>query len=151
MSFKCIDIIMQTRPSNRHKRNTAQSMRDHEKIQKRLQSNGVMPDYISAFLEKTYGRYFTSASLLLLANNAVSKLNLSIDRLAKRNRQALLCWYAENWEKISPLISNSAFAHSLIHGNIDSDESNEERINLIEIEYNNPIDPRDISQLLNSH
>lgn len=150
LSANVVHIIVSTRTQNKRKRNTAQSMRDHEKIQKRIQTNGVLPDYISVYLERYFQQRFTASTFLSIANNLISNLNLRIDRLAKRNRQALLCWFAENWNTIHPhlkyfknhvnYLSKSSDSDSIKDGFDDSDF----------VAIGN-INPMDVSQLLNVH
>ncbi|EAY00879.1 hypothetical protein TVAG_265820 [Trichomonas vaginalis G3] len=126
--------IIETRRINKHKRNTAQSFRDHNRIVSRMEQIGIKVDFVSACLEKICKDKLTTAFLLLIANSLISKLNIPIDRLAKRNRTALLCWYAEHWEEVSPYIPDIV--------SVSKKESN--KSNLI-------FNPFDISQLLNHH
>lgn len=146
MSNPCVDIIMATRPPDKYKRNSQQSIRDHEKIVRRMKSVGVLPDFILAYLEKTYNKHLTTASLLMLANTAVYSLNLPIDRLAKRNRQALLCWFAEHWNVIYPLLGN-LLAYDMYCSDLEENLINEKQCYLGDRSLN----PLDIKQLLNNH
>lgn len=146
-----VNIIVSTRPPNNHKRNTAQSMRDHEKIQKRLKSNGILPDFISVYLEKHFCNHFTSAELLSLANSFVYRCNLKIDRLAKRNRQALLCWFAENWNVIHPNLKLPDLISKYSAKYESSDSSKEDESPKENDVRNTTLDPSDINQLLNNH
>lgn len=97
-----IDEVIRTRKVSQHKRTTVQSIRDHEKISKRMNNLGVKYDYVSAYFEKMIGPHFTAFSLLEIATRVATKLKLKLDRLAKRNRSALLCWFGEHWSLIYP-------------------------------------------------
>ena len=84
------------------KGSTDQALRDYEKIQSRLAQKGLMVDIVMAYFEKIMGRKVRAAFILNVAQILSSMLQIKLDRLAKRNRTALLCWYAENWQKIAP-------------------------------------------------
>lgn len=146
-----VKLIVSTRPLNKHKRKTAQSVRDHEKIKKRLEYNGIMPDYISAYLEKSIGRHISSTSLLSLASDIEYEFNLKIDRLARRNRQALLCWFAENWNIILPAINKKINLSILSDKDQYSDSPKESDCASDPGTFNIKFDPSDLNQLLNFH
>lgn len=134
--------ILETRRINKHKRNTPQSFRDHNRIVMRMEQIGVKMDYVSACLEKMCKTKLTSSYLLFIANGLISKLHIPIDRLAKRNRTALLCWYAEHWEEVFSYIPSI-----LKNYKVDDYQSPEKTSSLQGYIFN----PFDISQLLNSH
>ena len=66
-------------------------------------------DYVSSFIDKFFGTHVTITILLSLANIVVSQNHIKLDRLARRNRSALLCWYAENWNVIDPILRDKNF------------------------------------------
>ncbi|EAX95133.1 hypothetical protein TVAG_385210 [Trichomonas vaginalis G3] len=141
--------IILTRKTKNYKRYTAQSQRDYECIKKRMMVNGVKTDYVSAYMEKQIGEHVTLVNLLSIAEVISNQLNLKIDRLAKRNRSALLCWYAENWDKISPLllVMNNKL-RSFIRSPKKCDSKEYTFSNSSSDEY---FDPSDINTLLNAH
>lgn len=109
-------------------------------------------DYVSAYLERQVGEYMTLVNLLSIAQVVSSEVNIKIDRLAKRNRSALLCWYAENWDKISPVLSMMRTKLHSIVSNTRKDMKNQMR----DYQYNSSssddyFDPSDINTLLNVH
>lgn len=81
-------------------RTTSQSIKDFEKLQRRVENAGSNLQMVTSYLENAFGRHVTVNALLQLANNLCDKHSISIDRLATRNRKALFCWYTENWHII---------------------------------------------------
>ncbi|EAX96331.1 hypothetical protein TVAG_148330 [Trichomonas vaginalis G3] len=146
-----VQIILATRKLNKHKRSSSQSLRDHDRILKRLQSNSIMPDYVCAYLEKTLKKHVTLASLLSIARPIVNDLNLKMDRLAKRNRDALLCWFAENWDYIYPYISMNDYRYDNCLQNGDSDTIQEKELRTEEVSLSHSFNPLDVTSLLNVH
>ena len=100
-------------PVQHQKTRTPQSIRDYEKVQKRMKDNGSKVDQVSTFIDKYFGTHVTIAILTSLAKIVMGRYALKLDRLARRNRSALLCWYAENWDVIFPLLNDSAFEMKL--------------------------------------
>lgn len=136
--------ILTTRAVNKHKRKTPQSIRDYEKIKQRITDVGIKMDIVSAYLDHLFGSHVTALSLLKNANHYAKKIGIQVDRLAKRNRSAMLCWYAENWDKIKPYLPYKQDVQLIsIEPSIYSQTYPQQTI----IEY----DVSDIRQLLNYH
>lgn len=82
------------------KRTTAQAIRDFEKVKLRVQNAGFHLNNVIRHLMAIFGPKLRVYNLLEQANMVSEMLGLTVDRLATRNRKALLCWYAENWSHI---------------------------------------------------
>lgn len=83
----------------------SQTIRDYKKLQIRMKENDGKYQYISTFLDKYFGTHVNTMILNSLAKIITDVHGVPLDRLAKRNRSAMLCWYAENWDKICPVLS----------------------------------------------
>lgn len=133
------------------KKRTPQSIRDYEKVQKRIKVNGAKVEKVSTFIDKYFGTHVTIAILTSLAKIIMGRYALKLDRLARRNRSALLCWYAENWDVIFPLLNDSQFEMKLKH----LKRTQEIRSRVEPIIAKQPqegfVDPTDLSILLNFH
>ncbi|EAX95002.1 hypothetical protein TVAG_243550 [Trichomonas vaginalis G3] len=81
-------------------------MRDQEKILERVQQNGIKIDYVSAYINKLFRTKLAHTTLLALAKAISESTGIQLDRLAKRYKSALLCWYSENWDKLQNQIRN---------------------------------------------
>lgn len=138
-------------PAESYKRNTTQAQRDNERIEKRKIRNGMKTEYIYAYFNRLIGSHVTFPLLLNFAKIFSQDLQLNIDRLAKRNRSALLCWYAENWEDIKPALHRVVKDLNIqsVVGNKSSQIKNE--IVISQITSQKSFDPSDITQLLNHH
>ncbi|EAX96433.1 hypothetical protein TVAG_284030 [Trichomonas vaginalis G3] len=135
-----------------HKRNSTQSQRDNERIEKRKMKNGLKTEYIYAYFNRLIGSHVTFPLLLNFARIFSQDLQINIDRLAKRNRSALLCWYAENWDSIKPALNR--VVKDLNIQSIIGNQNHPSTTNEIVISHvNNQMicDPSDLTQLLNYH
>ena len=119
---------------------STQSSRDYERIQTRIQQNGSKIEYVSNFLDRYFRTHVTSVILLSLARIFIRKLDLTLDRLAKRNRTALLCWFAENWDPIYAQLKRTDFLTYVANqgfpdenGQIQSSPNPESELSLIHI------------------
>ncbi|EAY14790.1 hypothetical protein TVAG_219720 [Trichomonas vaginalis G3] len=83
--------IMSTRKTRKFTVVSYQNVRDHDEIIHRVNINGVKIDLVTEILEAKFGGRATVDSLLTLARHISKKINIRIDRLANRNKQALLC------------------------------------------------------------
>lgn len=135
------------------KRTTPQSERDYLRVQQRVMLNGHKIYIVSNFIDRYFGTHVTIAILTSLAKIIMSKHKIKLDRLARRNRQALLCWYAENWDIICPVLKQKDFIDKVklineenmkIQKEKKEEEQTEQKIEEI-------VDPSDLVSLLNSH
>lgn len=148
--------VIATRRMRKFKSHDPQNVSDQKLIMKRIKETGVRMDYVDAYIERNLNAHITFKTMLSFARRIAKELGLRVDRLAKRNRNALLCWFAENWEILEPRICEIK---------IDKDEdisspSEDEKPVLPEIgelikdiKIQNFVypDPSDIFQLLNFH
>lgn len=157
LNFKMIRIIediLSTRKLRKYKYSSPRNMKDHLLIFERIKYNGIKMDFVSEYMDREFGTKVKYVHLLSMANNLSRMLDIRLDRLAKRNRNALLCWYAENWALIQPhikeqknYIDDESFAlQSSIKDSTSDDDNIRNSISETII-----IDPSDIRQLLNYH
>ncbi|EAX95528.1 hypothetical protein TVAG_311000 [Trichomonas vaginalis G3] len=127
-----------------HRTFKCQTTRDNEKIKKRIKINKNRINFINEYLNKFFSTNVTTTILISFAKLLSSQLNLTLDRLAKRNRTSLLCWYSENWNSIYYILNTVDFP-SFIR-KIPKEEE-------IQVSNMQPscIDPSDLSYLLNYH
>lgn len=145
---KIIDDIISTRKIRKIKYVSSKQMTDNQKILNRLRSNGIKYDLVIEMLESNYGGKFTINSLLMFIKSISSKINKRIDRLAYRNKSALICWCAENLNSILPYLGS--FKPFLSKEKMQNDKNS---MNFYELPQDNgfEVDPSDIYQLLNFH
>lgn len=143
--------ILPTSPYDQKKKSNKQSQRDYDDVQKRIVKAGVQMNHVSRYIEKIFGCYVTSSFLINIAGIVSSKNNIKIDRLARRNRSALLCWFAENWTHVYPVINElmQKFIYSGME--LHKEKYPEEIINQEENTKVTICDPSDLSQLINHH
>ncbi|EAX80190.1 hypothetical protein TVAG_285360 [Trichomonas vaginalis G3] len=135
--------VLSTRKLRKFTMVSQQNLKDHDEMLMRIQNNGVKMDLVQAILESQFNGKVTIDTLLIFANLMAKKHGLFLDRLARRNKTALICWYTENWNTIQPFIGEinpaSKSKNSIKNDKIESKD------------YNPNIDPSDIFQLLNYH
>ncbi|EAX92297.1 hypothetical protein TVAG_108140 [Trichomonas vaginalis G3] len=135
------------------KRLTAQSQRDYEKIQKRIVNMGSKVDFVNSYVDKSFGTHVNIEILTSIAKIVEQKYHVPLDRLAKRNRKAMLCWYAENWSLVTKILDEKKN---------DAKKIFKRRSRKVETELNqilnskmdlpsSTFDPMELSCLLNFH
>ncbi|EAX90368.1 hypothetical protein TVAG_036800 [Trichomonas vaginalis G3] len=115
-----------------------------EDINKRVLKAGENLNIVYSVLSNAIGVAFTNNELLSLANIVSNRLGIYIDRMAKRNKNALMCWFSENWMMIYPYIRKQMSKdYSINHKRINENNNTEHLFTTF--------DPTDVLQLLNKH
>lgn len=87
------------------------TLKDHEKIDKRLDSCKNIFEKVKKLLQTIFGKWqigqFREISMKI-ANDAC----LNIDHLAKRYNKCLICWFCENWNDVVIILLNYAYQQS---------------------------------------
>jgi hypothetical protein len=78
-----------------------QTEKDQELTASRVRRNGAALNMVVARLEILYGPSLQKKDLLVVARRFTQ---VTLDRLAKRSRDCLLCWFCENWGVLEPLL-----------------------------------------------
>jgi hypothetical protein len=78
-----------------------QTEKDQELTAGRIRRNAAALDTVVHRLEMLYGPSLQKKDLLVVARQFTQ---VSLDRLAKRSRDCLLCWFCENWGVLEPLL-----------------------------------------------
>jgi hypothetical protein len=81
---------------------TQQTVRDHILIQKRVQQNAAIWRAIEMRLKHYFGPALRRNDLLAAA---LKIKTLKLDRLAKRSRICICCWFCEHWSEIEPMLA----------------------------------------------
>jgi hypothetical protein len=79
-----------------------QAERDQELIVARVRENRGTLDRVTRELEYLCGESPQKKDLLVIARRLCNKSGLALDRLAKRSKDCLLCWFCENWATLEP-------------------------------------------------
>ncbi|EAX93545.1 hypothetical protein TVAG_203360 [Trichomonas vaginalis G3] len=153
MDNDTVNDIVKSRRLRKTKLTSEQNRRDHEMILERIKKNGVKMDFVSAYIDKIFGMHVTISPLLEFALHISHQFGLKVDRLAKRNRNALLCWFSENWETVFPHLHqikpDKPFIYEGTSSHVSSpekkSENNEKHVTKTDI------DPSNLSHLLNWH
>lgn len=142
---KLVKDLVTTRKMRKFSSASIASQNDHHQIMMRIEKNGIKIDLISEILENIYGGKFKAEELLKFARKIGKEISVRVDRLANRNKTALLCWFSENWDKIYPIL----------HRLIQNGKSKELCSTNFSFEFDVPtiqtVDPSDLTQLLNYH
>jgi hypothetical protein len=82
-----------------------QTQRDSIRLSERIRRNAGRIRVVESCLEQAYGR-MSMSNLASLADRCVNACqnSIALDRLAKRSRPALFCWFCENWSVIWPVL-----------------------------------------------
>ena len=83
-----------------------QAQKDQGLTANRLRQNEGKISSVVNRLEYLLGQSPQKKDLLVLARQLCQLCGLELDRLAKRSRDCLICWYCENWAYIEPTITS---------------------------------------------
>ena len=93
--------------TGRRKRLTPQTIRDNEKLNLRIKRNQERIQLLDNHLSNADGRKMKMSELLSIATFMSQISKTKIDRIAKRNRNGLLCWINENFDSLFDYISSN--------------------------------------------
>lgn len=82
------------------KKQTVQGQRDSVHLTERIHKSGQYFYFFKDFLSKALGGDMRRVRLVRLAMECSYKNNITLDRLAKRIKDATICWFCENWNII---------------------------------------------------
>ena len=96
----------------KHKELTKQTQKDQFLTSERMKANQLLRPQILHSLKMIFGTPPQKKQLLDLALRISPKINVRVDRLAKRSRDCLICWFCENWSKVSTVLIGSSIEAS---------------------------------------
>jgi hypothetical protein len=85
----------QSRPSAR------QTLLDQGQAQRRRKRAGAFYGRVEGALNRMTGGRPTRAALMELAAGLGGPRGIIIDRLARRMKEVLICWFCENWDRLN--------------------------------------------------
>ncbi|KAH0789152.1 hypothetical protein GPJ56_006905 [Histomonas meleagridis] len=91
----------------KHKELTKQTQKDQVMTANRVKINQALMPQILHNLELIFGAPPQKKQLLDAALRISPRINVQVDRLAKRSRDCLICWFCENWSKVSSVLIES--------------------------------------------
>jgi hypothetical protein len=92
-------VIVIPRVGKRHTL-SEQAQKDQVLITDRVRRNAPLIDAIRSTLEYACGPSPQKKDLLVVARQLTGPCKIALDRLAKRSRDCLICWFCENWKTI---------------------------------------------------
>lgn len=91
--------------SNFKRELSKRTIKDHEKIEFRRNLCNDIYEKVKQLLQYISGKW-QIGQLRDAAKELASKANITIDRLANRYNECLICWFCENWCSIAPYLAN---------------------------------------------
>lgn len=91
--------------SNFKRELSKRTIKDHEKIEFRRNLCNDIYEKVKQLLQYISGKW-QIGQLRIAAKELASKANVTIDRLANRYNECLICWFCENWCSIAPYLVN---------------------------------------------
>ena len=96
-------IIIHIKQKNRNR--TSRTMEEDRRCNERIKKNVDLFYVVKKFLLAYYKGKLLSKDMLSLASEIAKSCKVTtIDRDAKRKKDALICWFAENWNTIVSFI-----------------------------------------------
>lgn len=87
------------------------TMHEQEVVNSRMKKAGGNFQLISNQLNSIYGKILSFNDLMFIADSATKKTQIKIDRISKRSKSALICWFCEHWENIKNILSDIPIAN----------------------------------------
>ena len=106
MSNKDIRPIFVIHRTGKRRILSNQAQKDQGLTANRLRQNEGKISSVVNRLEYLLGQSPQKKDLLVLARQLCQLCGLELDRLAKRSRDCLICWYCENWAYIEPTFTS---------------------------------------------
>jgi hypothetical protein len=88
---------------------TKQAAKDQMLTDERVRRNHSQWAVVQQLLQQYFGPALRRNELLVVARQLKP---LTLDRLAKRSRNCLLCWFCENWPDIEPRLPSICFGNA---------------------------------------
>lgn len=86
-----------------------QAIQEQNMTNSRIRKCGPMLNMVNKYFESKFGPKVNFKDLKLIADQIVKKIPLHVDRISKRNKVAMQCWFVEHWVIVKPLIDNMVF------------------------------------------
>jgi hypothetical protein len=77
-----------------------QAEKDHKLINDRARKNGNLMPAVSKELELLCSQSLQKKDLIVVARTVSTLCDIPLDRLAKRSRGCLICWFCEHWPDV---------------------------------------------------
>ena len=81
-----------------------QTMIEQEDLNRRIRRNQASIPQISYFMDRFFGGNLRLKEATALASNLAKHIGLKLDRVAKRHKPAMICWFCENWNCLFPYL-----------------------------------------------
>ena len=81
-----------------------QTLIEQENLNKRIKRNQPLYSEVQRFLDRFFGGNFHLKEAVALASNICTYSSAKLDRIAKRHKPAIICWFCENWQSIVPYL-----------------------------------------------
>ena len=88
----------------KHHSVTKRSMDEQHELNLKIKSLGAKYSYVSQELNILFAGDLNCKALLDVAEKVKQYIQIPIDRLTRRHKSAMICWYAEHWEQIKPIV-----------------------------------------------
>ena len=87
--------------------NNERYKKEHDRQNKRRQKNAELFDKVKNTLDSYYNQPFKFKDAIKLANSIAEKIDVKIDRDARRSKDTLICWFCENWTLIQQIFNQT--------------------------------------------
>ena len=76
------------------------AIHEQEQVNNRIKNAGSLFEIVTKELKNIFHKNLNFPELRNIADMAIKGTDLKVDRLSKRNKNAMICWFCENWETI---------------------------------------------------
>ena len=88
------------------------SLSEQNQVNEKIKKLGDRYTEISTEIQRALGYHDQFKVMTDIAQKICNEMNLNLSRLIKRHKAAMICWYAENWDRVRPLFHAYAMQYT---------------------------------------
>lgn len=112
-----------------------QALQEQAMTNNRIRRCGPKLNIVNKYFEDRFGPKLNFKDLKYIADQVVKRIPLHVDRISKRNKTAMQCWFTEQWNLIKPILDNMVITISepqqVAQNQISQIKQNEEKEEII--------------------
>lgn len=107
------------------KRNTVstRTLEEQTITNRRIKACGERLEIVTRYIESKFGAKSNFTHIKKIASYIAESLNIKIDRVSKRKKEAMLCWFTEHWDCVFPLLSQTNFTFEEVKPKVVCEEN----------------------------
>lgn len=89
-----------------------QAIQEQAQTNSRIRRCGPRLNMVNKYFESRFAPKISFKDLKHIADQVIKKISLHVDRISKRNKVAMQCWFVEHWDIIKPILDSMSITLS---------------------------------------